>query len=88
MCIISMKISMKYRSKCVYFLSNRMVIMACLLGLAVFPATAASLAQSPRTVMTRDSVTVYQEWLERSVIVVLTAFMPSRMAAAHVSSNP
>lgn len=78
---------MKYCSKCIYFLSNRMAIMACLLGLAVFPATAASLAQSPRTVMTRGSVTVYQEWLERSVIIVLTAFTPSRIAAAHVSSN-
>lgn len=65
-----------------------MGIMACSLGLAVFPATAASLARCPRTVIIRGSVTVYQEWLGRSVIAVLVAFMHSRMVAAHVSSNP
>lgn len=62
--------------------------MGCLLGLAAFPATAASLAQCPRTAIIRGSVTVCQEWLERSVTVVLMAFMHSRMVAAHVSSNP
>ena len=65
-----------------------MVIMACLLGLAAFPATAINLAQSPRTAISRGSVAVYQEWLEKSVIVVLMVFIRSRMVAAHVSSDP
>lgn len=62
--------------------------MACLLGLAAFPATVVNLAQSPRTAIMRGSATVYQEWLEKSVIVVLMAFICSRMVAAHVSSDP
>lgn len=62
--------------------------MACLLGLAAFPATAVSLARSPRTAIIRGSVTVYQEWLERSVIVVLMAFTHSRMVAAHPVTVP
>lgn len=74
--------------KSIYFFSNRMGIMGCLLGLAVFPATAVSLARCPTTAMIRGSVTVCQEWLERSVIAVLMAFTHSRMVAAHVSSNP
>ncbi|KAJ7400530.1 hypothetical protein BTVI_104660 [Pitangus sulphuratus] len=74
--------------KSIYFLSNRTVIMACLLGLAAFPATAVNLAQSLRTAMIRGNVTVYQEWLEKSVIVVLTAFMHSRMVAAHPVTVP
>lgn len=65
-----------------------MVIMAYLLGLAAFPATAVNLAPFLRTAIMRGSVTVYQEWLEKSVIVVLMAFIRSRMVAAHVSSNP
>lgn len=64
-----------------------MVIMACILALAAFPATAVNLAQSPRTAIIRGIVTVYQEWLEKSVIVVLMASMHSRTVAAHVSSN-
>lgn len=65
-----------------------MGIMGCLLGLAAFPATAVSLARCLRTAIIRGSVTVCQEWLERSVIAVLMAFTHSRMAAAHVSSKP
>lgn len=77
-----------YETAQIYFFSNRMGIMGCLLGLAVFPATAVSLAPCPRTAIIRGSVTVCQEWLERSVIAVLMAFTHSRMVAAHVSSNP
>lgn len=77
----------KFSWNVVSFLSNRMVIMAWILDLAAFPATAVNMAQSPRIVMMKDSVTVYQEWLGRSVITVLMAFMHSRMVAVHVSSN-
>lgn len=62
--------------------------MGCLLGLAAFPATAVSLARCLRTAIIRDSVTVCQEWLERSVIVVLMAFTRSRMVAAHPVTVP
>lgn len=62
--------------------------MACLLNLAVFLATAVNLAQSPRSATIRGSVTVYQAWLEKSVITVLMAFIRSRMVAVHVSYNP
>lgn len=57
--------------------------MACLLDLAVFPATAVNLAPSLRTAIIRGSVTVCQEWLEKSVIAVLMAFTPCRRAAVH-----
>lgn len=65
-----------------------MAIMDCLLDLAVFPATAVNLAQSPRSATIRGSVTVYQAWLEKSVTTVLMAFIRSRMGAVHVSYNP
>lgn len=65
-----------------------MAIMACLLDLAVFPATAVNLAPSLKTAIIRGSATAYQEWLEKSVIAVLMAFTRCRMVAVHVSSNP